>query len=145
MVEWDYTHHIVRVLNFGLPPALVVGADGVVKSTLPSQHLPLGILAEIDRGCRNVEVRLSDGDCLYFYTDGITKARNKFGEQFGEKRLHPLLTRQDVSEHRFDEIRRSIDEFRGDTPQWDDMAFVEIRCDATAEPHPAEEKKIRLR
>ena len=35
-------------------------------------------------------VRLASGDCLLFFTDGITEAANAGEEQFGEERLIEL-------------------------------------------------------
>ena len=138
MVEWDYVHHIARIMNFGIPAALVVNAGGVVKTRVHSQHLPLGILAEIDREYRYVEVHLQHDDRIYLFTNGIIDVRNKAGEPFGQERLEQLLT---VPEQRFDNICRGVTAFRGDTPQLDDMAIAELKSDASVQDHPAEENE----
>jgi len=44
------------------------------------------------------EIRLKTGDCLVFYTDGITEAEDSSGEQFGEERLINLLRRHRTSD-----------------------------------------------
>jgi len=141
MVEWNYTHHIARVLNFGLPVVIVVNSSGVVKNHIHSQHPPLGILPEIDREFHYVEVSLEHDDCIYLFTDGIIETQNTAGEQFGLERLEQLLTKFQVPEQRFDYICRSINEFRGDTPQLDDMAIAEIKCDTTLNDHSLEGKE----
>jgi anti-sigma regulatory factor (Ser/Thr protein kinase) len=141
MVEWNYTHHIARVLNFGLPVVMVVNSSGVVKNHIHSQHPPLGILPEIDREFHYVEVNLEHDDCIYLFTDGVIETQNIAGEQFGLERLEQLLTQFQVPEQRFDYICRSINEFRGDTPQSDDMAIAEIKCDTTLNDHSLEGKE----
>jgi PAS domain S-box-containing protein len=139
LVEWDHAHLTARVVNFGLPMAIVVSEHGVIKRRLPSRHLPLGILPDIDPNFHYMEVPLQHSDRIYLFTDGITAARNKSGEEFGQERLEQLLTRCQVPEHRFDDICRSITEFRGDTPQLDDMAIAEIICDTSEIDLPTEE------
>jgi len=138
MVEWNHNHHIARVLNFGLPVAMLVNASGVIKNRIHSQHVPLGILSEIDREFHYEEINLEHGDCIYLFTDGIVETQNTAGDQLGQERLEQLLVKSQVPEQRFDDICRSINEFRGDTPQLDDMAIAEIRCDTTLYDHQLE-------
>ena len=38
-------------------------------------------------------VALDDGDCMVFYTDGVTEAVNIRDEQFGEERLLQVCTK----------------------------------------------------
>jgi serine phosphatase RsbU (regulator of sigma subunit) len=45
----------------------------------------LGVFA--DAAYAQAELPLIDGDRLLFYTDGITEARDRDGEEFGEIRL----------------------------------------------------------
>jgi serine phosphatase RsbU (regulator of sigma subunit)/anti-sigma regulatory factor (Ser/Thr protein kinase) len=138
MVEWDDVHHIARIMNFGLPMALVVSAAGVIKTRIHSQHLPLGILPDIDREYRYVEVHLQNDDRIYLFTNGIIDVRNNSGEPYGQERLEQLLTQSFIPDQRFDAICHSITAFRGDTPQLDDMAIAELKCGASTEDHPTE-------
>ena len=46
-----------------------------------------------DWRCEIAEVRLSPGDTLVLYTDGITEATNADGEEFGESHLLDALER----------------------------------------------------
>jgi serine phosphatase RsbU (regulator of sigma subunit) len=37
-------------------------------------------------------VELLPGDTLFLYTDGLTEAQSASGEEFGDSRLHDVLT-----------------------------------------------------
>jgi sigma-B regulation protein RsbU (phosphoserine phosphatase) len=52
------------------------------------------------------EVVLEVGDCLVLFTDGVTEARNGAGKEFGENRLHSLLTA--VAKPRAGDVRDRI-------------------------------------
>ncbi len=54
-----------------------------------AQTLPLGIMQHVDFADHTL--RLSPGDQIIFYTDGITEAMNPSGELFGLDRLDRVL------------------------------------------------------
>ena len=45
----------------------------------------------LDAGFRSERLRLSSGDRLLLYTDGVTEAANDSGEEFGAERLARIL------------------------------------------------------
>lgn len=53
----------------------------------------LGVVPHIDGQNPDAELRLSPGDTLLLYTDGLTEARNAAGEQFGLERVCAALER----------------------------------------------------
>ena len=70
--------------NAGHNPPLLVRRDG--STALLSQGgMVLGIFP--DNQYEQAELPIGSGDCLVFYTDGITEARSAEGEEFGEDRL----------------------------------------------------------
>src|SRR5262249_35296358 len=73
------------------PPRLKRCTDGSVAALDQVRGLPLGIEEEVKYG-DHVE-RLSAGDIVLFYTDGITEAWSKNGEMFGIQRLERVLDR----------------------------------------------------
>ncbi len=77
----------VRYLNAGHNPALVVSGSSVQE--LSASSLPLGMLpgAAYTQGT----VRLKPGDALILYSDGITEARDRAGEEYGLARLRQEL------------------------------------------------------
>ena len=76
-----------------------------------------------------VRVEIEPGDLLVWYTDGVVELESPSGEAFGERRLRSLLASLpplDVRDVRW-EIRRALDQFRGDRPAADDTTFVVAR------------------
>ena len=63
----------VRLGSAGHPGPAVVRADGRVE-LLEGDGLPLGLFG--DAHPDQTELELSDGDLLFFYTDGVTEARS---------------------------------------------------------------------
>jgi sigma-B regulation protein RsbU (phosphoserine phosphatase) len=76
--------------NAGHNPPFVIRADGSV-STLECGGLVLGPIE--DASYEQCETRISSGDRVLMFTDGVTEARNPMGEEYGEARLIDLLVK----------------------------------------------------
>ena len=130
LIELDYTRGTLTMWNGGLPDVLVIGRQGGIKRRLPSLHLPLGVVSN-DKLDTSVEiVRVSHGDRIYVYTDGVIEASNKDGEMFGQQRLEEHFAHIQEPESLFDKICSSLAAFRSGIVQQDDIAMLEIRYDA---------------
>lgn len=74
-------------------------------------------------------VQLQSGDLLITYTDGLTEALNRRGEEFGEERLCKLMI--SMKHLSANEIRNKllehIQEWCMDTPQHDDLTLVLLK------------------
>ena len=77
----------VRLGSAGHPGPAIVRADGRVE-LVEGDGLPLGLFG--DAHPDQVELKLSDGDLLFFYTDGVTEARGA-GQEFFEDHLADSL------------------------------------------------------
>jgi PAS domain S-box-containing protein len=77
----------VRIGSCGHPGPAVVRADGRVE-ILEGDGLPLGLFPDAEPG--RLELELSEGDVLFFYTDGVTEARSA-DRGFFEDRLADAL------------------------------------------------------
>ena len=75
------------------------------------------------------EITLKPGESITLYTDGITEARNKSGDFFGEERLLEIFNKYDytctVELHHT--IKEQIAGFVKDAPQSDDITFVTMK------------------
>jgi serine phosphatase RsbU (regulator of sigma subunit) len=88
----------------------------------------LGIMKSVP--LESASTVLGSGDLLVLFTDGITEAMNRKGEQFGEERLEPLLaslSHLPASEIR-DAVFREVSAFVGRAPQSDDQAIVVVKA-----------------
>ncbi|AGP53272.1 hypothetical protein M271_08260 [Streptomyces rapamycinicus NRRL 5491] len=99
------------LLNFGHPAPLMVGATGEARYLAPPERaLPLGLGAHGAPGPKPYQVSFASGDQVLFYTDGVTEARDPFGDFYPlEQRVGGLAdpdpeaaltaVRQDLMEH----------------------------------------------
>ncbi len=78
---------------------------------------------------KSSQVKLSPGDTIVFYTDGITEAMNVNVEEFGEKKLIDIILHNPF--HTAEELRNLIYEemirFTRGTPQYDDLTLIVLR------------------
>ncbi|WP_437070421.1 PP2C family protein-serine/threonine phosphatase [Streptomyces sp. enrichment culture] len=95
LAELPHGEGVVRILNRGHPPPLVLHADGQLDP-LPARRpaLPLG-LGELDRRPDHAEERpFPGGATLLLYTDGLSEARDARGEFYDpEARLRGRVFR----------------------------------------------------
>lgn len=77
---------------------------------------------------RETETALKPGERLFLYTDGVTEATNAEQELFGEKRMIESLQKHsgDSIEDMLSNVRKDIDAFVGDAPQFDDLTMLGI-------------------
>ncbi len=75
---------------------------------------------------REHEFELHHGDTLFSYSDGVTEATNKNNELFGNDRLlNAMNSNPDADVYGVIEgVRKAIDEFVGDAPQFDDITML---------------------
>ena len=88
--EYDDKRRSLRYANCGHLPALLMRRDNRLER-LDSTCTILGLHEQWD--CAVDERRLSPGDTLALYTDGVTEALNDSDELFGEDRLVETLER----------------------------------------------------
>jgi len=77
-----------------------------------------------------VTLNLKNNDLFFFYSDGITEAMNAGNELFGTERIEKILIENNsksVSEIQ-ESMLNSINEFCAETPQYDDITLVTVRC-----------------
>jgi sigma-B regulation protein RsbU (phosphoserine phosphatase) len=77
----------LEVVNAGHCPPLVVRGGRV--ETLPATGLPVGLFCTAEYASHTLA--LAPGDLLLLYTDGLSEARNRQGEEFGAERIASVL------------------------------------------------------
>lgn len=115
----------VELLNRGHPPPLLI-SGAATRFVEPAQAaLPLGLPELGQLPGEPAAISLSKGDCLFFYTDGVSEARSKTGEYFPVTRSPALtgVTDPAAAVARFsDELLRHV----GHPPD-DDAAMLLLR------------------
>ena len=74
-------------------------------------------------------IDLAPGDCLVFYTDGVTEAMNPEGEMFGESRLRDLVAAHaagSAAELRA-RIAEALADFTAGAEQADDVTCLVVK------------------
>lgn len=79
----------LRIAQAGHPGPILIPNHGPLR-TLGTGGMPVGLWKEIDFDC--FELRISPGDRLLLYSDGVTECLNTGGEAFGENRLLDYLS-----------------------------------------------------
>jgi serine phosphatase RsbU (regulator of sigma subunit) len=104
---------------------------GQSLSWLEPKGLGLGLVPEKFFKSRLEERRLTlkSGDVLFFYTDGLTEARNPEREEFGEERLAELLagTPPCTARELVRTVADRVDEFTANVPRHDDITMLALR------------------
>jgi serine phosphatase RsbU (regulator of sigma subunit) len=88
----DPTTHAVTFVNAGhLAPLLVRASTGKYEAATPNQMagLPLGIVEGTDFDTH--QITLEPGDCVLYFSDGVTEAMNKQNEQLGLRAFDQAL------------------------------------------------------
>ncbi|KQJ62010.1 chemotaxis protein CheY [Pseudomonas aeruginosa] len=125
LLNLSFQRELVEVWNGGLPDGYLLRAASGERVALVSRHLPLGILEPAAFSDRCETYPLDIEDRIFLFSDGVLEASNKAGEMFGEARLLQLFERNRQPSALFDEIQRSLAQFRGAVQ--DDVSMLEVR------------------
>ena len=92
MADLDTTTGLLRWVNAGHPPPLLLRGGKLVKALDTEPRPPLGLghlLADVSSEVG--QEQLEPGDMVLLYTDGVVEARAPDGELFGVERLAELV------------------------------------------------------
>lgn len=105
LAELDLTTGRLRYVNAGHPPPLIMRGGKVGRSLTAGRRVPLG-LGPVDLTIG--EETLQTEDWLVLHTDGITEARDRAGDFFGDARLTDFLQREAAAGHPPPETARRL-------------------------------------
>ncbi len=115
----------IELCNAGHCPPLVIHQGKVTR--LEASGLPLGLFRGGQYTAQTLE--LNPGDSLFLYTDGLSEARSRADEEYGEDRVAEVVTRHLSLDPR-SLIRaciKSVTEFRAGAPMADDLSAMAVR------------------
>ncbi len=120
------TGHLVAS-NAGHEYPVLKTAEGKYEILKDKHKMPLGSMDGIKY--QDYEITLEKGGGLFIYTDGVAEATNSGNELFGmERTLDALNSQPDApSKEILSNVRKAVDEFVGDAPQFDDLTMLAIK------------------
>src|SRR5216683_576434 len=128
LAEIDTRKLVIQYVNCGHNPALLFRPNAGTLTHLNSSCPPIGLSPE--EMCELASVDLLAGDVLVFYTDGVTEAENRLGEEFGMERLSATVRRGSSlsAEDLMRDIHNAAADFCGDDFN-DDVTILVVKCD----------------
>ena len=115
----------LRYVNCGHCPPLLLRASGEIERLEPTAMM-LGAFANLN--CAKAEIELRAGDTLLLYSDGVTEAANRAGDEFGEEGVREVMreSRAFSAAELATEVADAVTRFGG-MPPADDVTVVAIR------------------
>ena len=127
VLEVDLVNGQLSVWNGWAPEVLCVDKNKKLKQSFVSNHMPLGSLKKEKFSSKLEVMNLEKGDQIYIYSDGFTETKNASGNMFGVEGMKAAIENSSKSKiDIFDEIIKSVENFRKDYPQQDDLTLIEI-------------------
>jgi serine phosphatase RsbU (regulator of sigma subunit)/pSer/pThr/pTyr-binding forkhead associated (FHA) protein len=116
---------VLRYCNAGHNPPFLVRSDGV--SRLESGGTVLGLF---DRSAYDMgEERVTAGDVLVLFSDGVTEAENNQGEEFGDDRLAQCLKAVGArsATETLESVQKELAAFCGSAAARDDVTLMVVK------------------
>jgi sigma-B regulation protein RsbU (phosphoserine phosphatase) len=134
LAEIDTHKRTLSYVNCGHNPALLFRAQTGTLTRMNSSCPPIGLSPE--EICELDSADLMAGDVLVFYTDGVTEAENRFGEEFGMERLSAVVRRGSAlsAEGLMTDIFSCAADFCGVAGFNDDVTILVVKCDFDGSP-----------
>lgn len=115
---------MLSYINGGHDPPLMLGSARI-KCQLEPTGPAVGFMA--DSTFKTARVQIEPGDMLFFYTDGITEARNLEGKFFSEERLIDLLSQPYASvADLMGNIQQNVSDYIGNSTPSDDITMLVV-------------------
>lgn len=115
----------VEISNAGHPPGLWVREGGI--EPIAATGLPLGAFCDEHFGARKLSV--GAGDVLFFYSDGLSEARNEAGVEYGPGRISERVKLSSglSPSGLVKACLEDLSAFRGRASRQDDLTIMSLR------------------
>jgi sigma-B regulation protein RsbU (phosphoserine phosphatase) len=125
---YDPQSCLLTYVNAGHNPPLLHSSPTGDQDWLPPTDIAIGLISS--RPFEAQERRLSPGDVLVLYTDGVTETFNAKHEMFGEERLTEAVRDRALApaQELVEAIKTEVTAFAGGVPQSDDITLLVLRC-----------------
>jgi serine phosphatase RsbU (regulator of sigma subunit)/anti-sigma regulatory factor (Ser/Thr protein kinase)/transposase len=132
-ITLDSARRNISYASAGHNPMILYRKDSDSCYFLNTRGMPLGIAlpegVSFEESLEFDRLQLKKDDMLLVYTDGITEAMNKVGEQFGNERLVAFIkANAELAPEEFTQkLDAELARFTGGAPQNDDITLVVIK------------------
>jgi sigma-B regulation protein RsbU (phosphoserine phosphatase) len=125
--ELDPRSRRLKYINCGHNPALLLRRDRSDAAWLHASCIPVGLSPEMN--CSLEEIALGPADILVWYTDGVTEATDKEGQEFGAKRILEVVRQHSAGNAReiCDQLYRAVANFTQRDSLDDDFTVMVVR------------------
>ncbi len=140
----DLSTGTVKVSNAGHEYPAICRAGGKYELMITKHSPALATMEGLK--FREHEFVLNPGDDLYIYTDGVPEATNIHDELYGTDRMLAALnaTTNDTSSKVLAAVKKSVDDFTGEAPQFDDITMLCLQYFGKPETLTIDAKTERL-
>ena len=119
----------VEFVNAGHNPPLVKRSGKTMEWLKERSGPPLATMAGVPYRVRST--RLSPGDTIFLYTDGVTEAMNVAGELWGVPRFEQDFASRSCDARGYcEQTLAAIDAYAGQAPQSDDITSLVVTVKA---------------
>lgn len=127
MAFLDLRTGVMKFANAGHNPPLIRKKDGNYEYLKSKAGFVLGGMEGI--AYKEQEITLEPGDEIFLYTDGVPEATDTHKQLFGDDRLYASVNRyrDESCEFICKEIRKDVDKFVGEAPQFDDITMLSLK------------------
>ncbi len=112
--------------NAGHNPPLRLCSDGCLVERLTRTGMALGVVEGTEINERTIT--LEKGDCVLFYTDGLTESFSPAGDIYGEERLQSILGKLTCCsvQEMLDTVEADLHSFTDPLPPADDLTILAV-------------------
>lgn len=131
VTAWQATIHLdtglMEFVNAGHNAPLIRHANGQFEYLKQKRNLVLAAMEDIPY--RKNVIQLEPGDVILLYTDGVVEATNSLEVLYGDDRLQSIVNSRKFTSMKemVEIIRRDVDRFVGNAPQFDDMTMLAFK------------------
>ncbi len=142
--RFDLERNRLEFVDCGHPRILRLSGGGAETTALEGHNVPLGFRRK--ETYRQVSVPFEEGDLFFFYSDGITEARDAQDRLFGRERLlHCLQEGAGLPvEQVVERVRDAVMAFSNTRSFPDDLTCVAVRIGGDPGPEPLSRLDLEL-
>jgi serine phosphatase RsbU (regulator of sigma subunit) len=132
VAQINYNKNLLTFARAGHCPVIHYSAMSNKVSFLQPSGIAVGLDRKeiFNKTLKEEKLFFEENDILAFYTDGLSEAMNKDGEEFGEERLAEILVKNSTLpvEELKDKVIDEILAFVGKQNLHDDLTLILIKC-----------------